>query len=141
MNLYAYCANNPLNWIDPWGLARFGVRPLNDGNAPIVMTGPLSSLFNIEAAHEHLFFEDKMGGNIGFGPNGRFSENPRGRNYRMRGKHYNDALMRQAVQNIGDGDYSLLGIGKGVKKNNCQDWSSRVRKEYKRLEKEKKKGS
>ena len=22
MNLYAYCGNNPLNWIDPWGLCK-----------------------------------------------------------------------------------------------------------------------
>ena len=24
MNLYAYCANNPVNWTDPWGLDKEG---------------------------------------------------------------------------------------------------------------------
>jgi len=25
MNLYAYCGNNPVNWIDPWGLCQKGM--------------------------------------------------------------------------------------------------------------------
>jgi len=24
MNLYTYCDNNPVNWIDPWGLCKDG---------------------------------------------------------------------------------------------------------------------
>jgi|GEM_PF-3164411 len=29
MNLYQYCGNNPVNWIDPWGLSATGSDPLN----------------------------------------------------------------------------------------------------------------
>jgi len=29
MNLYAYCGNNPLNWIDPWGLDKLNTGSLN----------------------------------------------------------------------------------------------------------------
>ncbi|HOM62017.1 MAG TPA: RHS repeat-associated core domain-containing protein [Anaerohalosphaeraceae bacterium] len=29
MNLYAYCGNNPINWIDPWGLDKLNTGSLN----------------------------------------------------------------------------------------------------------------
>jgi hypothetical protein len=53
----------------------------------------------------------------------------------MDGTHYDDALMREALKNVQDGNYSLLGWGPGPK-NNGQDWADRLRKEYERLQKE-----
>ena len=72
----------------------------------------------------------------------------------MNKKQYDDNLMRKATSNIEEGKYSVLGstVGKFIKKvakffrrnfddkligngkkNNCQDWASKVRKEYNRL--------
>jgi RHS repeat-associated protein len=33
MNVYVYCGNNPINWIDPWGLYGAGTR-VNPNNKP-----------------------------------------------------------------------------------------------------------
>jgi hypothetical protein len=88
--------------------------------------------FNTELSHEHGFFEDGSGENIGFGPDGRFSEDPAGRGYRYNDTHYDDALMRRALERVFDGDYSLLGLD-GKPKNNCQDWADRARDEYYKL--------
>lgn len=73
---------------------------------------------------------------IRFGPEGRFLEDPTGKGYRYDDKHYDDDLIRKALKNIRDGEYSLLGID-GKKKNNCQDWADRLRSEYDRLRKQK----
>ncbi len=139
-NLYTFCANNPVNFVDPDGLFHFGNRPLGGGDSPwfpLLSSNPIGDLLNINVSHEHGFFDDGSGDNIGFGPEGRYSEDPKGRNYRMGRKHYDDALMREALKNVQDGDYSLLGRGVG-RKNNCQDGASRLRREYRRLEREKK---
>lgn len=138
MNLYAYVLNDPVNYTDAWGLFRFGKRPLNDGQAPWIPIGSANSIddfFNTEISHEHGFFEDGSEENIGFGPGGRFSEDPTDKGYRYDDKHYDDDLMREALRNIEDGDYSMLGFGE-KKKNNCQDWAERLREKYYRLEEE-----
>jgi len=51
--------------------------------------------------------------------------------YEMFGPHYDDALMREAVENVGKdlGDFCYIG-------NNCQDWADKVRQEYERLRRE-----
>lgn len=135
MNLFRYVGNNPVNFVDPLGLFYFGNRPLSDGKAPWFPVGssnPIDNYFNTELSHEHGFFEDGTGDNIGFGPVGRFSEDPTGKDYRYDNKHYDDNLMREALEHVKDGGYS----NKPWKKNNCQDWAERLRKEYERLRRE-----
>jgi RHS repeat-associated protein len=142
INFYVFCGNDPVNFVDPYGLFRFGKRPLDgmpsmsqsfvDTISPVA--GIIQKITNSELVHEHGFFEDGSGDNVGFGPNGRFSENPYGKSYRMYGKHYDDSLMREALKNLQDGTYNLLGLGP-TPKNNCQDWADRLRNEYERLEK------
>ncbi len=135
LNLYVFCGSNPVNFVDPFGLFIFGSRPLK--GLPWIPGGssnPVDDYFNTEISHEHGFFEDVSGDNVGFGPDGRFNENPEGKGYRLDGKHYDDALMREALKNVQDGNYNLLGWGSGPK-NNCQDWADRLRAEYDRLQK------
>jgi RHS repeat-associated protein len=136
INLYAYVQNDPLNFLDPFGLFRFGKRPLS--GAPWIPGGssnPIDNYFNTEISHEHGFFEDGSGENVGFGPEGRFTEDPTDLGYRYDDTYFDDDLIREALGNIEDGEYSLLGWG-DPKKNNCQDWADRLRDEYERLERE-----
>jgi len=131
MNLYTYVNNNPVNWTDPYGLFRFGKRPL----AGMPWLGPFSSnpidnYFNTEISHEQGFFEDGSGGNVGFFNDSKVrSEDITGKAYRYDNEHYDDALMREALKNVQNGKYSWIH-------NNCQDWAERLRNEYYRLEKE-----
>ena len=96
VNVYRYCGNNSTNRSDPLGLFSFQKRPL--GLLPWLgpaSSNPLDNSTNTEISHEHGFFEDGSGDNIGFGPNGRFSEDPAGKGYRNTGNtHYDDNIMR-----------------------------------------------
>ncbi|MFH1859706.1 MAG: RHS repeat-associated core domain-containing protein [bacterium] len=154
VNYYTYVGNNAVNYTDLLGLFRFGKRSLLGwlqipglvgsifSFSPLVpraLSDSIDDYLNTEAVHEHGFFEDECGGNRGFGPEGQFSEKDlTKKGYRYDDKHYDDALMREALKNIKDGKYSLLGPNN---KNNCQDWVERLRREYDRLEKEKSGGN
>jgi hypothetical protein len=129
--------------VDPFGLARFGWRPLGAGtdrlqNAP-------AGTSNLDYAHEHLWFDDDPQDNIGF-----FAGSGEGRGwatcgeagdvrqdfghsrdqYVLYGPTYNDARMRRALANIRDewqgASYCLTG-------RNCQNFADALRVEYQRL--------
>lgn len=134
INTYLYSGNDPIVKIDPLGLAFFAKRPLQGmpwfGRASSA-TNSVDDRNNTEISHEHIFFEDgKAPSNIGFGPDGLFSE-PSSKGYRVIDKGYNDCVMRLAVRTAPLGQYCLLGIN-GIK-NNCQDWADRVRTIYARF--------
>ena len=96
-------------------------------------SNPISSYANQELSHEHGFFEDGTGDNIGFFPKGRFPEDPTGMDYRYDTTHYDDALMRKALENVKDGKYTWY-------RNNCQHWCDRLRDEYEKLRQEQENG-
>ncbi len=114
----------------------------------------MSNIIDAGLYHEEGFFEDRSHENIGyFGPvddplnpgTKKYVGVVLGQNYPVGRENpseydiepwvYDDAIMRQAIQNInisGQFDpqnYKLAGRGK----NNCQDYASALRKEYKRL--------
>ena len=114
--------------------------------------------FYDKAHHEHIFFEDEKGGNIGFTTSGisdvidsHFSEmtglfyeetktfgkfftetNPNiiARYRETDGKHYDDVIMRKAVEDVKKSGkfyyYKALGNGR----NNCQDFVQDVKDKY-----------
>jgi RHS repeat-associated protein len=138
INLYRYVGNNPVNFVDLFGLFYFGKRPLLNGEAPWipdVSSNPIDDFLNTELSHEHGFFEDGTGDNIGFGKYGRFSEDPTGKGYRYDNKRYEDALMREALKHVKDAKYSNMPW----KQYNCQDWAEDLRNEYEKLRRKREK--
>jgi hypothetical protein len=147
MNLYSFVINNPLNWTDPYGLGKFGERPLDstpwlkpDGKGD---NGGFGDKGNIRPYHEHYWADDDW--NRGYGQNGTFQEPKKRReDYKFYEPKYDDDLMKEAFDNIKDrpenqgNKYGLCSISPNGQ-NNCQDFSDLWRKEYERLKKEKEK--
>ena len=128
-NTYAYVGGNPLIRLDVRGLAYFAKRPLSVFpwlGALSCNVGSLDDQYNTEISHEHIFFEDgKSPDNIGFGPEGLFTETSF-EGYRRRDGGYNDCIMRIAYKRVPTGKYKLFG-------NNCQVWAQKVRDEYHKI--------
>lgn len=105
----------------------------------LVRPGSLDDRWNTEISHEQLFFEDfQSPANLGFFDDGTLHEETNPTGYRCRSGHYNDCIMRKAVENVPLRSYCLLGrVGFGripsLEKFNCQDWTADVRREYGRL--------
>ena len=142
LNVYHYAANNPVKYVDPDGKFHFAKRNL-DG-APwlgIFSNNPLDDLFNTEISHEHGFFDDGTGDNIGyFGLDGHVDWNSEDENNFQYSDsiYYDDDLMRKAIEEVGPkkNKYKLFFFGKigpGDKKFNCQDYCDAIRKKYNEL--------
>lgn len=135
-NLSRYVHNDVLNFKDPTGEFKFCKRPLSW--APFMTpSGTLADDYALQFAHEHGFYEDGSGDNIGYGPGGPFSE-PLLDIYVCEQRSYDDSRMRRAqervVQNtrFGNDNYGFL-------RNNCQDFSDDLREEYENILQEEKK--
>ena len=126
-NWYTYVLNDPVNFIDLYGLAHFGKRPMNAFGGiywPKIMNYTPGTFViekvldkeNVELCHEQLFFDDGSGDNYGFGwsqdNEGLFSETNID-DYVMDNKYYDDNLIRKAMENVETKKYSLLGSKNG----------------------------
>lgn len=115
--------------------AVFAVRPLagerwEDNQPPSKNT--LRDFLNLQRAHEHIFFcnNGKIERNVGFGPNGRFSEEIISEDYVVvDNQQYDSNIMSRVLSAdqcyISDDSYNFI-------RNNCQDFAERIRREYAR---------
>ncbi len=146
MDVYGYCLDDPINFIDRTGLFVFGKRrlkglevldspvgkALNGAGKKVLDTvarGPVSdkiekelSRNNLELKHEHGFFEDEEGGNIGKSDKGRITNETK-KGFKFERQHYDDKRMRRAAKNLKEGEYDAVS-------NNCQDFKDKLLKEY-----------
>ncbi|MGE4292541.1 MAG: RHS repeat-associated core domain-containing protein, partial [Desulfovibrio sp.] len=149
---YGYCLDDPINGLDPTGLFRFGERDLDNPVGGAIRDEGLYSLgargvllpmgipnvgheyfkkmddaHNTRAAHEHGFYEDGTGDNVGFFDKGKRRDELDMDKYDMESKHYDDKRMKRAEESISPGKYNLLT-------NNCQDYADKLRCRYRQLE-------
>jgi RHS repeat-associated protein len=131
-NLYGYVLGDPVSGLDLTGLARFAIRPL-EADIRSNHTPKYDPVSTRGIYHEHLFYEDQAGGNVGsfkdtgIGPDPGYPGNRK--EYVFIPIHYDDARMRRAQRNVdqGFGQYDMWS-------NNCQNYADQLRREYKRLE-------
>ncbi|WP_422393763.1 RHS repeat domain-containing protein [Pseudodesulfovibrio cashew] len=130
---YGYCLDDPVNGADPLGLFVFGKRPLGflpDSWHWIGTDGSTADKGNYELKHEHGFYEDGTGDNIGLG-NDKMLKNEEISKYKLEETHFDDTLMREAQSSLDPGDYKLFKMG--GQSNNCQDYADKLRERYRFL--------
>ena len=136
LNLYAFCGDDPIDFLDPVGLAHVGRRPLN-GKSRQGIANALSGFNlpgNIDPNHAEMFFDDgKNPPNIGYGPSGVCSDDANQHPYTNADDNfYDDDVMRQALENLKDApEWSADKYN--VLTHNCQDFISALIEEYNRI--------
>ncbi|WP_319469496.1 RHS repeat-associated core domain-containing protein [uncultured Pseudodesulfovibrio sp.] len=130
---YGYCLDDPVNANDPLGLFRFGKRPLDflpESWHGVGTDGSTADKGNYELKHEHGFYEDGTGDNVGLGSKGKMTDEDITQ-YKLGDTRFDDNLMREAEKSLDPGNYKLLKMGS--KSNNCQDYADRLRERYRFL--------
>ena len=126
---YGYCLDDPVNGVDPMGLFRFGKKGL--WILPGIGTdGSTADKGNYELKHEHGFYEDGTGDNVGLFKGGLQDEEDI-KDYQLDDTHFDDDRMRKAQESLDPGEYKLCKMG--GKSNNCQDYADRLRERYRFL--------
>ena len=146
-NLYGYVLNDPVNWIDPEGLARICTRALGDTDSLLPRWASLPRLpIDLSFNHTHIFYDD--GSNIGYSKGKWLTEEHKRMNeYTCEATVYDDEKIRSAVKLVQD-DVSIWGNlfnpsssnktydpnNYRLLSNNCQDFVRDVLKQYKNTE-------
>jgi len=130
MNLYAYCGNNPINWIDPWGEARISTRPMESKGADKLAKWLKGD--TVYAHHWQVVFDD--GTNIGFFDDKKIRPDTNTNYTNTISDNLNDAMLRLAVANVNQ----TWDTAYNFKDHNCQDYATAVLREYGRLKRENK---
>ncbi len=96
MNLYAYVEGDPINAVDPWGLARRQRRPLNITGLKWGTPGLLHhDTFLYDDGHDSGYFDDN--GGIVRADNATQSLQDK---YEPIGRWFDDTALAQAEQNV-----------------------------------------
>jgi len=142
MNLYQYCGNNPVNFVDPWGEASIGTAPVKN---PVL--GPIAREIygnTRYSGHWQILYNDGsnsgyFGGSSWFGLGGTpvfgTDRNRTARDYKTFLNNLDDELLRRAERNI-QNRWQNEGRRYHPLDNSCQTYILDVLREYRKLEKE-----
>ena len=137
MNMYAYCGNNPTNFVDPWGEATVKRRKL--GGLLDCLANKIYGKNNVGGQHWQIFYED--GTNSGYFSDSQFHFDVELGLYDtyvdmitgLNDKHMKKAEKRVQKRWINEGRrYKHVG----TPQNNCQDYIIDVLQEYNKIRKE-----
>ena len=131
---YGYCLDDPVNGVDPLGLFQFGKRPLSCLPSNwhwISQDTSWADEHNCEPKHEHGFYEDGTGDNVGLGKYWIMDKEDISK-YKLEDRHFDDERMRRAQQSLDPGPYKLKSDDDGPS-NNCQDYADNLRERYRFL--------
>jgi len=123
-----------VNGVDPLGLFQFGKRPLSCLPSNwhwISQDTSWADEHNCEPKHEHGFYEDGTGDNVGLGKYGIMDKEDISK-YKLDDRHFDDERMRRAQQSLDPGPYKLKSDDDGPS-NNCQDYADNLRERYRFL--------
>lgn len=138
MNLYVYVVNNPINYIDPYGLAYQYKRPLDSTPAQIYAAATYGDYSGGQLYHAGFVYDD--GKTHGYYGNSTTGEDPGSIDVMQQMEEYgpklDDDILRQAEKNIEkqwNRKANPKAPGYNLFKHNCQDYAQAVLEEYRRL--------
>lgn len=126
---------NPVNYIDPWGLARRQSRPLDIPGLRWGTPGPVRhDTFLYDDGRDSGYFDDPNGGIV------RPDDAPQSLQdkYEPVGRWFDDTALDQAEQNVQKWWYDTpynADPRDGMDTHQCQDYANRVEEEYDRITK------